>query len=139
MIINKIQESYVQLYTVLYPVLYTVLYPYSLFYGWKNLFIFFKDFYSHLNIEDITDADYALTKRVCKDFEIKNVGGYQDLHVKSDTLLLADIFENFQIMCLEIISACKTSFSSWISMAISFNPYSTMTENFIEIHIFGRF
>ena len=30
-----------------------------------------KDFYSHLNLEDITDADYALAKRVCKGFEIK--------------------------------------------------------------------
>ena len=26
---------------------------------------------SHLNMEDITDADYTPTKRVCKDFEIK--------------------------------------------------------------------
>ena len=31
-----------------------------------------KDFYSHLNMQDITDADYAHTKRVCKGFEIKN-------------------------------------------------------------------
>ena len=30
-----------------------------------------KDFYSHLNMEDITDADYMHAKRVCKDFEIK--------------------------------------------------------------------
>ena len=30
-----------------------------------------EDFYSHLNMEDITDADYAHAKRVCKDFEIK--------------------------------------------------------------------
>ena len=29
-----------------------------------------EHFYSHLNMEDITDADYARTKRVCKDFEI---------------------------------------------------------------------
>ena len=27
-----------------------------------------EDFYSHLNMEDSTDADYAPTKRVCKDF-----------------------------------------------------------------------
>ena len=33
-----------------------------------------NDFYSHLNMEDITDADYAPGKRVCKDFEIKNLG-----------------------------------------------------------------
>ena len=32
-----------------------------------------EDFYSHFNMEDTTDADYALTKRVCKDFEIKKI------------------------------------------------------------------
>ena len=31
-------------------------------------------FYSHLNMEDITDADYKHAKRVCKDFEIKKLG-----------------------------------------------------------------
>ena len=30
-----------------------------------------EDFYSHLNMEDSTDADYTHVKRVCKDFEIK--------------------------------------------------------------------
>ena len=30
-----------------------------------------EDFYSHLNMEDNTDADYAHAKKVCKDFEIK--------------------------------------------------------------------
>ena len=39
------------------------------------------DFYSHLNMEDTTDADYAHAKKVCKDFEIKNLGEYHDLHV----------------------------------------------------------
>ena len=40
-----------------------------------------KDFYSHLNIEDVTDADYKYTKRVCKEFEIKNLVEYQNLYV----------------------------------------------------------
>ena len=44
-------------------------------------------------MEDISDANYAHTKRVCKDFEIKNLGKYHDLHVQSNTLLLADVFE----------------------------------------------
>ena len=61
-----------------------------------------EDFYSCLNIEDITDADYAHAKRVCKDFEIKNLGEYHDLYVQSNTLLLADVFENFRNMCLKI-------------------------------------
>ena len=33
-----------------------------------------EEFYSNLNMEDITDADYIHSKRVCKDFEIKNLG-----------------------------------------------------------------
>ena len=44
-----------------------------------------KNFYSHLNMEDITDADYANVKRVCKYFEIKELGEYHDLFVQSDT------------------------------------------------------
>ena len=36
-----------------------------------------EDFYSHLNMEYITDADYVHTKKVCKDFEI--LGEYHDL------------------------------------------------------------
>ena len=55
-----------------------------------------EDFYSHLNTVDITDADYARAKRVSEDFEIKNLGEYHDLFVQSDTLLLADVFENFR-------------------------------------------
>ena len=54
-----------------------------------------EDFYSHLNIEDITDPDYAHAKKILKGFEIKNLGEYHDLYVQSDTLLLADVFENF--------------------------------------------
>ena len=61
-----------------------------------------EDFYSHLNMEDITDTDYVHTKRVCKDFEIKNIRDYHDLYVQSDFLLLFDVFENFRIMCFKI-------------------------------------
>ena len=53
-------------------------------------------------MEDITDADYAHSKRVCKDFEIKTFGDYHDLYLQSDTLLLADVFENFRNICLKI-------------------------------------
>ena len=58
-------------------------------------------FYSHLNMKDIADADYANAKN-CKDFAIKNLGEYVDLHNQSNTLLLADVFEKFWNMCLEI-------------------------------------
>ena len=35
-------------------------------------------------------------KRLCKDFETKTLGEYHDLYLKSDTLLLADVFESFR-------------------------------------------
>ena len=60
------------------------------------------DFYSYFNMENITDGDYAHAKKVCKDFEIKNIGEYHDLYVQTDTLLLADVFENFKNMYLDI-------------------------------------
>ena len=72
-----------------------------------------EDFYSHLNMEDITDADYAHAKRVCKDFEIiKNLGEYHDLYVQSDTSLLADVSENFGNMCLKIYEIDPAKFLS---------------------------
>ena len=71
-----------------------------------------EDSYSHLNMEDISDADYAHAKRVCKDFEMKNLGEYHDLHAQSNTILLADIFYNFRNMCLKIHELDPASFLS---------------------------
>ena len=61
-----------------------------------------EDFHSNLNLEDISDEDYALAQKVWDLFEITNRGEYHDLPVQSDTLLLAEVFENFRNKCLEI-------------------------------------
>ena len=63
-------------------------------------------------MEDITYADYAHEKRVYKDFEVKNLGEYQDLYVQSDTLLLADVSENFRNMFLKIYELDPAKFLS---------------------------
>ena len=60
-----------------------------------------ESFYSNLNLEDISDEDYAHAQKVWDVFEINNLGEYHDLYVQSDTLLLADVYENFRNMCLE--------------------------------------
>ena len=56
-----------------------------------------EDFYSNLNMEDISDIDYRHANNVFKRFKLKNY----DLYVKSDTLLLSDVFNNFRNMCLK--------------------------------------
>ena len=59
-------------------------------------------FYSNLNLENIRDEDYAHPQNVWKVFEIKNLGEYHNLYAQSDTLLLADMLENFRNKCIEI-------------------------------------
>ena len=61
-----------------------------------------KDFYSLLADEDISDSDYAHAQKFWETFGIENMGQYHDLYLKSDVLLLADIFENFREICLDI-------------------------------------
>ena len=70
-----------------------------------------EEFYSNLNVEDITDSDYIDAKidvrlhsgyMDVKNFEIWDLGEYDDLYLKTDTLLLADVFENVRKMCFTI-------------------------------------
>ena len=64
-----------------------------------------EELYSNLLMEDITDADNILAKRVWKDLrniKIKNFGEYHDLYLKSDALLLTDAFKNSRKMCFKI-------------------------------------
>ena len=45
-------------------------------------------------------------------FEINNIGDYHDLYVQSDTLLLANVYENFRNMCFEKYQLYPTYFVS---------------------------
>ena len=77
---------------------------------------FFEEaFYSKLNLEDITDKDYVHAQKVWDVFEIKNLDDYHDFYVLSNTLLLADVFENFKISVLKYINL--TLLSTRIIMA----------------------
>ena len=69
-------------------------------------------FYSNLNMEDITDVEYKHAKIVFKNLINKNLGDYHDLYVQSDTLLLADVFENFRHMCIKVYEVDPTHFLS---------------------------
>ena len=54
-----------------------------------------KALHRELNLEGISDEDDAHPQKVWEVFGIKNRCEYHDLYAQSDTLLLADVFENF--------------------------------------------
>ena len=71
-----------------------------------------ESFYSNLNLENISDEDYEHTQKVWNVFEIKNRAEYRDLHVQTDRLLLADVFENFRNKCIDIYGVDPVYFVS---------------------------
>ena len=50
-------------------------------------------------MENITNCDYRHAERVFRTFNNKNLGHYHDLYVRSDVLLLTDVFEKFRDQC----------------------------------------
>ena len=60
-----------------------------------------KDFYSELILKDISDEDNFHAQKVFKKYWL-DMGDYHNLHVQTDTFLLADVFERFRDKCIEI-------------------------------------
>ena len=58
-----------------------------------------SEFYSRLNDADISDADYQHALNVWNRFQCQTIRDYNDLYLKSDVLLLADVFESFRKTC----------------------------------------
>ena len=76
-----------------------------------------EDFYSHLNVEDIEDIDYRHGNNLFNNFKVNKLGDYHDLYVQSDTLLLANVFENFRDTCINVYELDPAHFLSLPGLA----------------------
>ena len=88
-------------------------------------------FYSKLNIEGISDKNYAHSQKVWEVFEIKKLGEYHDLYVLSDVLLLADVFKNFKNKCMEIYELYPDHFLT--APGLAWQDCLNMTEEKLEL------
>ena len=83
-----------------------ILYPYEYMNSWNKFNETnnppFEKYYSRLNMSNISKEDYLHSQKIWSIFNIKNIGEYHDLYVKTDVLLLTDVSENFRKMCYNI-------------------------------------
>ena len=61
-----------------------------------------EQFYNRLTGQHISDEDYAHAQTIWRVFNCKTMRDYHDLYLKTDVLLLADVFERFRATCLQI-------------------------------------
>ena len=92
-----------------------------------------EKFYSSLSMEDITEANCKYGKRVCKDFEIKALGEYHDLYLRTYVLVLADVFEHFRSMCLKIYKLVLSK----ISLAPTLAWQAALKKTQVELDLFN--
>ena len=57
-------------------------------------------FYSNLNMSSISEKNYQYAQRVWEEFGIHNLGDYHDLYLRTDVVLLANVYEAFKDTCL---------------------------------------
>ena len=58
-------------------------------------------FYSKLSMSSVSSDDYQHAQRVWKEFRIHNLGDYHDLYLRTDVVLLTNVYEAFRETCLE--------------------------------------
>ena len=92
-----------------------------------------EQFYSILNNEHITDEDYQHAQNVWNTFKLQSMGEYHDLYLKSDILLLADVFENFRKTCIQYYKLDPCHY--FTSPGLSWDAMLKMTDIKLELMV----
>ncbi|XP_068690149.1 uncharacterized protein [Montipora foliosa] len=90
-----------------------------------------EEFYSILNDEHISGDQHKHAQNVWNTFDLKNMGEYHDLYLKSDILLLADVFENFRKTCLQYYKLDPCHY--FTSPGLSWDAMLKMTDIKLEL------
>ena len=90
-----------------------------------------EDFYSILNDTNISESDYSRAKEVWSTFQIRDLGEYHDLYLKTDVLLLADLFESFRSTCLEYYRLDPCHYYS--APGLSWDALLRMTKIYLDL------
>ena len=96
-------------------------YPYEYMDGWDKFnetsIPSKESLYSNLTMKNITETDYIHANNVFKTLKLNNLDDYHNLYVQSDTLLLADVFENFRKACIKTYELDPAHFTSLPGLA----------------------
>ena len=90
-----------------------------------------EDFYSILNDTHISNDEYKHAQTVWEVFKLRNMGEYHDLYLKTDVLLLADVFENFRKTCLQYYKLDPCHY--FTSPGLSWDAMLKMTDIKLEL------
>ena len=76
------------------------IYPYEYMDNWdkfKEISLpSIKHFYSNLDMSGVSDTDYKHACSIWREFGIRNMGEYHDLYLRTDVILLANVFKSFR-------------------------------------------
>ena len=90
-----------------------------------------EKFFSILNDKHISNEEYEHAQSIWKIFNLKTMGEYHDIYLKSDVLLLADVFEKFRKTCLKYYNLDPCHY--FTSPGLSWDSMLKMTDIRLEL------
>ena len=88
------------------------------------------EFYSNLKGEGISDEDYEHAQNVWNAFDCKSFKDYNNIYLKTDVILLSDVFENFRCVFMKTYELDPAHF--YTAPGLSWNAFLKYSEVKLE-------